>query len=466
MAYFNEKASKINHQYIIENPKVKDYLAKCEKIGQNLPLEVDSQSFTLPILNIQNKFSSCIERVITIDGGYQEVNINDNFPSQKLCYYNIGILMFSVEDLKAVERQQTINPSDIGKLENLERFNFVIPTQNIRLENEDFITTFRKTFYEEVFLKNYLSENDSNSSFIHTIKWLIFKEYLDSDSKGKGSIKFACPCCGEIQIFQKQTPNYLDEKNNFMRCKNKKCENIIYITDCFDLHTLIDEINGAALIESYIMSAFEVVLMLSMFRFLFEENAIQWLPKILFIKDGPLALFSRLDDFAFKVVRPFVQFLYSKSLNENKSYINLVGLDKSGMFVEHLKNIESKIPLESILLPNLDYMKNYITGNNASVFGENTYFGIKMFVRKEKNLSFVLDVAIPFDESITYKDYIKQPKIEDFLSLNNILEVLFRLKCDLYEKSFIPIAMVNKLVSLSNIPSKKILTIFSRDKLS
>ena len=82
MAYFNEKASKINHQYIIENPKVKDYLAKCEKIGQNLPLEVDSQSLTFPILNMQDKFSSCIERVITIDGGYQEVNISGNFPSQ------------------------------------------------------------------------------------------------------------------------------------------------------------------------------------------------------------------------------------------------------------------------------------------------------------------------------------------------------------------------------------------------
>ena len=111
-------------------------------------------------------------------------------------------------------------------------------------------------------------------------------------------------------------------------------------------------------------------------------------------------------------------------------------------------------------------MKKYITGNNNSVFGENTYFGIKMFVRKEKNLSFVLDIAIPFDEKTRYKDYIKQPKIEDFLSLKSILEVLFQLKCNLYEKSFIPIAMVNKLVSLSNVPSKKILTMFSRDKLS
>lgn len=465
MAYFNEKASKINHQYIIENPKVKDYLNKCEKIEQNLPLEVDSQAITLPIPDIRDKFYSCIERVITIDGGYQEVDINENFPSQKLCYYNIGILMFSIEDLKSVETQQTINPSDIGKLENLERFSFVMPIQNIRLKNEDFIATFRKTLYEDIFLKNYLNEGDKHSSFINTIKWLVFREYLDSDLKGKGCIKFACPHCGRMQKFQKQTPNYLDDKNNFMECLSPECGKIIYITDCFDLHTLVDEINGATLIESYIMSAFEIVLMLSMFRFLFEENNIQWLPKILFIKDGPLALFSRLDDFAFKVVRPFMQFLYAKSLKDNVSYANLVGLDKSGMFVEHLKNIETKIPLGSILLPNLDYMKKYITGNNASVFGENTYFGIKMFVRKKKELSFVLDIVIPFDESRSYKDYIKQPNINDFLSLKSVLEVLFLLKCDLYEKSFIPIAMINKLVSLSNIPSKKILTIFSQKKL-
>ena len=126
------------------------------------------------------------------------------------------------------------------------------------------------------------------------------------------------------------------------------------------MHTLVDEINGATLIESYIMSVFDIVLMLSVFRFFFENNATQWLTKILFIKDGPLALFSRLDDFAFKVVRPFMQFLYEKSLQDNKSYANVVGLDKSGMFVEHFANIEDRIPQESITLPNLDYMRKYI----------------------------------------------------------------------------------------------------------
>lgn len=461
MAYTNEKASKINHQYIIENQKIKDYLLLCDKVESHIPLEIDSNNARIELNTITDKIQTSIERVITIDGGYQEVNINDKFPSQKLCYYSVGIITFSIKDLEELEETKTINPDDIGKLENLERFTFVVPMQNIRLKEKDFTTTIRETLFE-VFRDNSLSgdSNKHKDSLINTIKWLVFKEYSDSN----GSISFACPKCQAMQTFTKQTSNYKDEKNNF--CKCDKCDNIIYITDCFDLHTLVDEINGATLIESYIMSVFEIILMLSVFRFFFENNATQWLTKILFIKDGPLALFSRLDDFAFKVVRPFMQFLYEKSLQDNKSYANVVGLDKSGMFVEHFANIEDKIPQESITLPNLDYMRKYITGNNESVFGQNTYFGIKMFVKKDKNLSFILDVSVPFGEETHYKDYIKNPSIHDFLSLAAMLRILFKLKCDLYAKSFIPIAMINKLVSLSNTPSKKILTIFSKDMMS
>lgn len=426
-----------------------------------MPLEVDSKEIATDLSLIEDKLPTRIERIITCDGGYQEVNVADDFPSQKLCFYSVGINSFCLDDLRNIDRRQTINPSALKKLEDLERLTFVIPVQNIRLKKQDFKTTIRQTIYE-IFKDNNLGD-ESKHALIHTIKWLVFKEYLDSPSKGSGQIDFACPHCGKMQGFNKQTQHYLDEKNNIRQCQ--ACQREIYITDCLDLHTLVDDINGAALIESYVMSAFEVVLMLSMFRFFFEDSDIEWLTKTLFIKDGPLALFSRLDDFAFKVVRPFLQFLYEKSLKESKSYVNLVGLDKSGAFVEHLNAIKQRLQASSILLPNLNYMKKYITGDNASVFGENTYLGIKMLVKKDNNLSFVLDVAVPFDENVKYKDYIKSPNINDFLSLKSVLGALFELECNLYPMSFIPIAIINKIISLSNVPSKKILTIFSKEAL-
>ena len=455
MAYRSEKASKINHQYVIENEKVRDFLLECEKMGDSTPLEVDALSSRIEIDSIENKVQSHIEHIVAIDGGYQEINISGDYPSQKLCYYSAGILTFRVNDLENLEEKRIINPKDLNKLENLERFNFVIPVQNIRLKGKDFEETIRQKIFD-IFVDNTLAKEDKEYAFINTIKWLVFREYKDS----LGSITFACPRCSYLNNFQRQSPNYLDDINNSMYCG--ECETILYITDCFELHTLVDEINGASLIESYILSVFEIILMLSMFRFFYEKN-MQLLHKVLFIKDGPLALFSRLDDFSSKIVRPFFQFLYDKSIENKLNYVNVVGLDKGGMFVEHFSNIDSKIPSCSIVLPNLDYMKKYITGNNNSVFGENTYFGIKMFVKVDRNLSFLLNVVVPFGENIQYKEYIKQPNISDFLNLKDILEILVKIKCDMYDKSFIPVAMINKLVSLSNIPSKKLLTIFSKD---
>ena len=470
MGYSKEKASKTGHQHIIQNVLVQEFLSKCEKIGYDDIPDLEYEGKTTLLQDINDKISVDIKWIITADGGYQEVNINKNFPSHTLCFYNVGILAFQAKDLFTLEHQQTIDPDDLGKLKEPRMFSFVVPMQNIKLQGYDFNTSVRKAIFE-IFRDSQLGdkEEDSRNSLLNTIKWLIFREY--SDQNGQMQITCPNPYCNERLTFTRRTDNYLDENNDFIQCS---CGNVAYITDCFELHDLVDDISGAGKIASYIMSAFEMVLLLCMFRFFMENNSQKTLSEILFIKDGSLALFSRLDDFAFKVVRPFMQFMYEKSLRENVSYINFVGLDKSGIFVEHLKNTESKIynlyKTSSVVLPDLKYIEHFIAGKSTeSVFGENTYFGIKMFVKKDENLSFVLDVAVPFGLDTAYKDYIKSPKISDFLCLKSILEILFKLKCDLYQNSapmaFVPIALINKLVSISNIPSRKILTIFSKDKI-
>ncbi|WP_120946225.1 DNA double-strand break repair nuclease NurA [Helicobacter labacensis] len=451
MGYLNERASKINHQHIVENEKVKAYLARCGVV--ETPLDVDVKSVATALSTIQNRVDSHIERLVVVDGGYQEVCVDDKFPSKRLCYYNVGILTFLLKDLKNLAKQQSINPDDLGGLEkDFQRFSFVLSIQGYCHDKKDFITTTRERLYE-IFIENSL--NEDGDCLLNTLKWLVFQEYKG----GGGSIEIACAGCGSRHIFKKQSASYKDLQNDSLVCT---CGAKIYITDCFGLHTLVDEILGAGAIESYVMGVFEVVLMLSMFRFLIEENQWEWLPKILFIKDGPLTLFSRLDGFAFKVVRVFLQYLYDRSLQDRSSYVNWIGLDKSGLFVEHLQNLESKIPKESLVLPDSAYIKKCITGDTGSTFWHNTYFGIKMLVKSDR--AFVLDVAIPFGLDMAYQHYLENPRIGDFLTLKNILEVLKELKCDLYQQSFIPIVMLNKLVSISHIPGRRILKSFSKSQ--
>ncbi|BCZ17411.1 hypothetical protein NHP190003_06930 [Helicobacter sp. NHP19-003] len=381
--------------------------------------------------------------------------MDSKFPSKRLCFYNVGILTFSLQDLKALEGQQSIDPEVLGRLEkDFKRFSFVLSIQGYCHDHKDFITTTRERIYE-IFKENSL--NEDGDSLLNTLKWLVFQEYLG----GRGSVEIGCITCGTRHTFKRQTTDHKDPQNNFLTCG---CGTKIYITDCFELHTLVDEILGAGGIESFVMSAFEVVLMLSMFRFLIEADKWEWLPKILFMKDGPLALFSRLDDFVFKVVRVFLQFLYDKSLKDGVGYANWIGLDKSGAFVEHLQSLEHQIPEESLILPDSTYIKTYITGDTNSTFVHTTYFGLKMFVKSDR--AFVLDVAIPFGLHKQYPNYLENPHIEDFLTLKNILEILKSLRCDLYQQSFIPIVMLNKLVSISNAPGQRILKSFALEVLN
>jgi len=458
MGYFKEKASKFGHQQIIKDDKVKAYLNKCFIPSIENVSKSDFDEFSNDFSEIKDEFEINIEKVVVVDGGYQIVEIEDNYPSAQIAYYSVGLLSFDRGLLKDLELQATIDPDDIGKLKNLHRYNFVLPVKIVKFKEESFETTIRKTIFD-IFKENDLWD----SPILDTVKWLIYEEY----NNGKGTAEISCSCGNRIQ-FKKLSNNYKDEVNDYIKCQ--KCNKIHYITDFFELHTVVDEFNGASAIVSYVMSAFEVNLILTLFRFAYENNKKEILSKLLFIKDGPLALFSRLDDFQYKKIRPFLNKLYSDSKNDKRSYVNWVGLDKSGMFVEHLQNIEKYLKDNTLLVPNSHYMRKYITGFTDSAFGFKTYFGTKMLFKKDDSLSFVVDFLLPYEvnkgEPDDYKDYLNKPDVSDFINLKTTIDILCDLRCDLYNKSFIPITLVNKMVSLSDVPSNKMLKLFSNNEIS
>jgi len=53
----------------------------------------------------------------------------------------------------------------------------------------------------------------------------------------------------------------------------------------------------------------------------------------------------------------------------------------------------------------------------------------------------------------------------DFKNIDIILNNIEKLKCDMYDDSLVPIALVNKLVSLADHPSSAILEKFARNSI-
>lgn len=461
MAHPGEKASKFNQQYIINDVSVQDYLKKCYIPDVEHISSTDFEDMSIDFSKVEDKVESDIKKIVVVDGGYQVVTIKENYPSAQIAYYSVGLLTFDRELLNTLDEQQTIDPDDIGKLKNLHKFHFQLPVKIIKFKNKTFEQTIRQTIYD-IFNEKQLWEDDEKSTLINTLKWLVFEEYKD----GRGVFGLSCPNCKQQHVFSKKN-TYDDNINNYTKCN---CGELVYFTDIFSLHELVDEFNGASGIVSYLMSAFETVLILTLFKYAHEQKRASMLSNYLFIKDGSLALYSRLDDFSYKKIRPFIQALHKASSKKGKSYINLVGLEKSGMFIEHLVNIENKLPKNTLIIPNLNYIKKYVTGDNKTIFGERTYFGTKMIFKYDDSLSFIVDFPLPCVEDSKgnckkYAEYIKNPNVNDFLNLKTIINILCELRCDMYNRSFIPVTLINKLVSISDIPSNKLLKLFTKESL-
>lgn len=136
--------------------------------------------------------------------------------------------------------------------------------------------------------------------------------------------------------------------------------------------------------------------------------------------------------------------------------INLVGLEKSGAFVDHAREIEGRIPLGSALILTDEYIYRYIVPKDrttADIYGRTNYYGRKVIYRATGGGTHV--ASIPTASSMA------SPAKDDLRGFDAVLAGVDELRCDMYNSALFPVALANKLVSLSAHPSQRILQRFA-----
>jgi len=428
-----EYASKASHSDIINDKSVKIFLDKC-----NLPKTADEVNFDIiNSVHVENIKTNPIKYFIAIDGGYSEVSVKKSFPSSQITFFQFGALIFSVSDLENLSQKPFIDPEDIAKLKDIQKLEFVLPTKNIILSKySSLIESVRYSLYE------FFINTPQSDKFIETLKWFVFQEYDKSSSYSLAN----CPLC--------HTSNVLLElkhmKNGYVfPCRF--CGGDILLTDVFRLHEAIDNQLGAGGILGYLTNLLEQVILIHLIRLILDTKP-NLMKEILFIKDGPLAFFGQTANMH-QLMRKLIIYLHK---NHD---LFLAGLDKSGSFVEHADEIENLIKPDNILLINNEYIYKYIIPgepNRAQPYGGTSYYSIKIIYKAKDGRLYV--VTLPVHD----KNIILSPVKSDIKNIDIILTNIAKLKCDMYDNALIPIALVNKLVSLSNHPSSMILEKFAR----
>ena len=171
--------------------------------------------------------------------------------------------------------------------------------------------------------------------------------------------------------------------------------------------------------------------------------------EILFIKDGPLAFFGQTANMHRKM-RALVRYL----LDEHNLF--MVGLEKSGAFVDHAAEVSKVMKAGTALLLDNSYIYKYIIPGDAdesAPYGSTTYYSSNLIFKSAESRVYV--ASVPTLEPMA------KPLPADIPNLGTILTNIEKLRCDMYDDALLPVALVNKLVSLANRPSAKLLQQFA-----
>lgn len=429
----NEYASKSAHSYLINDPAVQAFLGRCSfpKHAGEVSFS-DHERFTYKPVE-----ENPIRHIIAIDGGYTEVVVQEEFPSSTICFFQIGSLIFSIEDLDNLDGQPFIDPEDIARLKLIQRLKFTLPIRNVNLQGEHTLTdSVRRSLYD------FFRQKNDDTELIETLQWFIFQEYSTPIPEWRLA---SCPSCDQSNIPLERAK--MTKTCTFI-CNH--CGREIFLSDVFRLHEAIDNELGAGGILGYVTTTVEQIVLVHLIRLVLKIKP-ALLNQILFIKDGPLGFFGQTANMH-KPMRALVKFLF------DRHNLNLAGLEKSGPFVEHADEISEILERGTVLLLDNDYIYNYVLPGKAdpsNPYGRTTYYGNKLIFKTLAGDMYV--VSLPTSE-VTVR-----PVESDFRNLGIILTNIEKLKCDMYDNALIPVALANKLVSLANHPSSRILQKFAVD---
>ncbi|OGA84792.1 MAG: NurA domain-containing protein [Burkholderiales bacterium RIFCSPHIGHO2_01_FULL_63_240] len=435
-----ERASKSSHHHVINDEAVVAALKSLQ-----VPPKADTGEVTKRLIPFMPVKTSILH-VVAVDGGYTEVPVREGFPAAAIHFFQFGALHFKIEDLVKLEAQQHVAPEDIQKLKNIDRLKLPLATSGARRRDCGSLReSVRKTLHDFLAAQK-LGED---ISLLDTLAWFVFRRYksqreaddkqwvLSSHPDGKSD--------GPIELAEAN----MSAGFTFICPKSGQT---IFLSDVFRLHERVEEETGAAGVAGYVAGLVEHLVLLHIIRNLLRKNAAA-LKQVLFIMDRPTGWFG--------VTAPMHRLMLE--LNNwlfDSHNLFLAGLEKSGAFVEHAAAIQELLPPANILVLDDEYIYRHISPgeeNPTRAYAATSYYGHKVIFRSRQGQMYVVSLPV--------RELKKSPKPTDLPNLQAVLTHVEQLHCDMYENALLPVALANKLVSLSAHPSSQILRAFAQSSV-
>lgn len=426
-----ERASKLGHLEVIQSELVQ----KLCKIFNDPEFVEHTGSISkwepLPTGGTELKI------IFSTDGSLQIIE-NPNPPFKAIAFVKSALLKVDQFAISKIDKD-TPNPFALRDLmkESALYHSTAFPLRNVLIENKSNFNAIREIMFESVKDKGL---NDSlDGAMMETLKWIAYEKWLVNPKSELE--KFGCPHCEKNVA----TLSFNEEKGTCPECNGE-----IFITDMFGLHQGMTDDYAPNQVASDYMGVSETLMIFTPIRYFWDTNK-ELLKNCLFVKDGPLSLRATLAKLS-APIRRFFEFAKSKGID-----VALIGQEKSGQFYDHLQLIGNAAPVNSCFIPDNQYIQDQIKHNNTTaVYGADTNYGAKIFVKMNDYHKMVINV--PTGQR---GEFVTSPSQEHLINFKNIIATLPKILSNKFEGALLPIELANKIASLSTYPSAKTLELFA-----
>lgn len=452
MPYENEFAHYKSIKRIAENPEVKNLLARI-KMAKNIVAPIEPVTVKLSELQ-PSEWKP--DFVLAIDGSFEEVSYDNGYPMTAIGYLTVASVLLDVAKMRRLDASRPIDPKEFRTIEKAGSVDGALPCANATVDNEqDSKSSFRRVLFE-TFDKNQAS--GKGETILDTYEILL-------DYKPKPDLQ-VCPyddCLNPNKAFVRKHKEYS------CPCLFNRS---LFSTDAMRIHESMNPEGSNITILTQTMNVLEKIWVIHFLRTLEQENILQVLQRLAIVVDGPLAVFDSpawLSN-AIKKELERINLAARKALQDENFNIFLIGIEKTGIFMDHLINLDKgrdgstdALPRQASLLLSDSYIKQRIVFSNSDrEYGRNTYFGRKSFYKTRSGALIVFNTPILNEND----DDLKRAEINQFPRLADAMFLLDDLVSARYRNSLIPLISANAEAAIPQNLGKRVLEKLAREIMS
>ncbi|MEJ7849540.1 MAG: hypothetical protein WKF92_15770 [Pyrinomonadaceae bacterium] len=441
-----------------ENLRVKELLGKHRLLEPERIEEAEGSLYTIVPNGDKDTPVDLPEYVLSIDGSFVEVPVTNGVFSAGIAYVTITDVLLLLKELRQIDEDRPADPRKVRNTTSAGAVDTVLAGCNIIFEGEiDPQSSFRRGIID---LFSEQCSFEGGETLLDSYEALL-------------AYKPAVPLqrCPYGDTCAHKTPRWA-----FKRISGTEpCECprglSVHSTDAMRIYEKFNPIgeNTAAFGETIHVT--ERLWLIHILRSLEQQGMLGLLAKMAIVLDGPLAVFGSPGWLSRAISRELFR-INEKVQAETGNDLLLIGIEKSGLFVDHLSGLCSrsdagtgriKISSQTALLPTDEYIRKFVVfTTNTHQYGDVTYFGRKLFYRTRTGAQIV--ATLPFlkadDRDLDTALAGQFPRLADALNLFDALG------SSRYPNALIPITLAHGEAAIPARLGKRVLETLSGELIS